>query len=157
MIRDRQGNLLRLRALRRDAARAHRAGIAKALTRAEARLTAAEAIARTAKAAHNHLARSGYEGLVDRAISGPALAHVGQRIDLLADDRDHAVAERHAVLDEVTALRAKLDLATRRLAEADLRHDTWKGRVEDAARRDALRDEDGREQARIEDRIGRGQ
>ncbi|MEM7490562.1 MAG: hypothetical protein AAF390_15695 [Pseudomonadota bacterium] len=156
MIGDRQDDLLRLRALRRDAARADRAAVAEALAQAKDRLVGAEAVLRRATAAHDHLARNGYADLMDRAISGPALAHVGQRIDALAEERDRAAADRDDARDRVTALRAELAVATRRLMEADRRHEAWAARVADAIRAEALRREDRAEQARIEDRVGRG-
>ncbi|MEM8848932.1 MAG: hypothetical protein AAGE03_02745 [Pseudomonadota bacterium] len=155
MMPDRITRLLRLRAVRRDAAQAAHNRAVRALEETEARLAAAEIRLQAAKTAHDHLARNGYVGLVGRVISGPALAHVGHRIDLLAQTRNTASAAHDEQRRQVAANRAALDAAKARLVETCQRHDAWHERLTALERNRAVRREDAREDMHVEDRVGR--
>ena len=131
--------LLAVRRLHLDAAAAEHAAAGRALGRACSARAAAWAVLSAAMRAHDDVARGGYDGLVGRLLSGPALAHVGHRIDRLAGERDRAETEHRAAVAAERSARDRVRATAAQVARARLRHDDWAVRADAQARARAAR------------------
>lgn len=147
--------LLAVRRLRLDAAAAEHAAAERALGGTRSARAAAQAALSAATRAHDDAARGGYDDLVGRLLSGPALAHVGHRIDRLSEERDRAETEHRAAVAAERDARDRARAAAARVARARLRHDDWRALADAQARARAARIAARRDDDRCGDQAAR--